>query len=436
MVNARDFGLVSDKTAEDNYKALQAAVDCCGDVYIDTPGTYELDRPIVIHSNTHLHFGEGVIIKHINGPGSSYAFVNDGAYSGEFNENIEISGLHYLCNGVGVNRIESSVQGLWGHIAFFRIKNLVIRDFYCPDVTPAGYCIHICTFDNVLVENVTVEGRKDAVHFGSGKNFVVRHGYFRTFDDPIAINAHDYATANPELGWIENGLIEDCYDYDEDETTGFFCRILAGSWCDWSEGMSVQNSDTVVCNGRVYRVVAKPDGTVYKSVTPPSHEKGLCEYDGIRWAMIQDRVIYNCGCRNIHFKDIYLKKRRPVAFSIHFDNDNWSRSVYPGSAMPVQENLTFENIHIENETGYLLSTVTPAKGVEFKNITGDKMNFLFFALPHCKGQYPMSDMKLSGIQENAEVSVICHEGRSLKLTADEGTNICLKGDGKTELENS
>ena len=83
-------------------------------------------------------------------------------------------------------------------------------------------------------------------------------GIFRTFDDPVALNAHDYAVANPQLGWIEDGLIEDCFDLPDKETTGYFCRILAGSWCDWYKGMEIQNSDTVVSNGRIYRAFQQP----------------------------------------------------------------------------------------------------------------------------------------------------------------------------------
>ena len=32
------------------------------------------------------------------------------------------------------------------------------------------------------------------------------------------------------MGWIEDGLIEDCYDLADEDTTGYFCRILAGAW--------------------------------------------------------------------------------------------------------------------------------------------------------------------------------------------------------------
>ncbi len=435
MINAAKFGFSPSASPEANSAALQRAVDIKGDIIIDAPGVYEINKAIVLHSNTHIHFVDGVVIKRIENPDNGHAFINEGAYTRKYDENIEISGLHYLCNGTGNNQSsQHSITGLRGHLAFFYVKNLVIRDFFCPDVTPDAYCIHICTFENVLIENVKIEGKKDAVHFGRGKNFTVRHGHFRTFDDPIALNAHDYATANPELGWIEDGLIEDCYDYDEDVTTGFFCRILAGSWCDWQRDMPVQNSDTVVHNGRVYRVKMKPDGEVYRSVTPPTHTEGAMVLDGIQWVMIQDHAVYSCGCRNIHFKDIHLKKRRPVAFSIHFDNDNWSRSVYPGSEMPVQEGLIFENIYVENETQYVLSTVTPASGVVFKNLVGDELNFNFFALSHCMGKYPESDMKLSGLGEGTEVSIECRDGRALRLEMEDCKDIVLNKHGDVTMQ--
>ena len=209
------------------------------------------------------------------------------------------------------------------------------------DLPPLSFGLHVCTFEDIRLENLNIQGRKDAVHLGTGKRFVIRHGIFRTFDDPVALNAHDYAVANPQLGWIEDGLIEDCFDLPDKETTGYFCRILAGSWCDWYKGMEIQNSDTVVSNGRIYRAFQQPDGKKYTSVTPPSHKAGMEILDGIHWVMVQEGSIYNCGCRNIHFKDIHLQKEREVALSIHFDHDRYSRSVYPGSEMPVQENIIF-----------------------------------------------------------------------------------------------
>ena len=40
------------------------------------------------------------------------------------------------------------------------------------------------------------------------KCFTISKGVFRTFDDTIALQAHDYATSSSALGWIDDGVIE------------------------------------------------------------------------------------------------------------------------------------------------------------------------------------------------------------------------------------
>ena len=45
------------------------------------------------------------------------------------------------------------------------------------------------------------------------------------------------------------------------------------------------------------------------------------------------------------FRDIFLEKPR-TAFSIHFDNDKYSRSYYPGARVPQQGNLVFDNVRV------------------------------------------------------------------------------------------
>ena len=307
-----------------------------------------------------------------------------------------------------------------GHLSFFYIRDLIIRDFHCPDVLHSCFCIHACTFENLLLDNLFIEGFKDAVHLGKGHKFVIRHGVFKTFDDPIALNAHDYATSNPQLGWIEDGVIEDCYDLNQETTTGFFCRILAGSWCDWRAGMEVRHSDTVVCNHKLYRVIMEPTGEIYRSYTPPTHAHGIEEYDGgIRWVMVQDDdELYNCGCRNIHFRDIFLQKKRDCAFSIHFDNDNWSHSCYPYSTMPVQEDLIFENIFMENQIPHLIRSSTPVNTIKLLNSVLQNSTIALRTLPVDGLVYGQTDILLSGTTfkgSGVQDLVRCDGGRNARL---------------------
>lgn len=427
-------GMSPQKSAEENVRALQEALDRTGTVFVGEPGVYELDRSVIIHSNTTLIFGNGVTIKLVlraDEPEKvSYAFINEGAYTGRTDRNISVIGLHLVCNGIDWHNY-NAITGLRGHVSFFHIENLLIDDFDCPDVGSASYCVQICDFCNIRLENIHIEGNKDGIHLGCGSGFVIRHCRFRTHDDPIALNAHDYTSGNPMLGWIQNGIIEDCTDLDAPSTDGFFCRILAGSWCDWKRGMEVRQSDSVVHNGRIYRVDNGPDGVVYKSVTPPEHESGTQTYDGIRWVMIQDNPVYSCGCRNIVFRDIFLQKKRPIAFSVHFDNDKYSRSCYPGSKAPVQSGLVFENIVSENEIPVLIAASTPVGSLRL-NGCDLRGRIEFTSFENDAPDYGCASVYVTASDFDG-CNIVCEKGRSAKLY----TSACsgkagLKGDVITD----
>jgi len=422
MISANDLGFLPGKNGIENARALQKAVDFGGTITVDLPGVYDLAETIVLGDDTELIFRAGVYVRRAKDENGvqqmGYVLVNRGAYTRTWNNNIAVRGMKLIVNGMEIDHGGERIVGLRGQVSFYYIRNLVIDEFELMDLMTASFGIHVCTFEDIRVENVHIEGRKDGVHLGRGRRFVIRNGVFRTFDDPIALNAHDYATSNPQLGWIEDGIIENCYDLDDKDTTGFFCRILAGSWCKWFKGMKVQHSDTVIANGRLYRVCMKPDGAEYVSETCPAHEDGSQVIDGINWVMVQDDPIENCGCRNIHFKDIFLKKKRPVAFSIHFDHDVWSRSVYPGSNAPVQEDLIFENIFFENEVPVLLHTMTPVNSVKLINsvLYNSRVNLSY--LPEGTVTYPKTHVLLSGTTfkgEGVQEIVRCVPGRSATL---------------------
>ena len=421
--------LSTESSGWENKIALQELLNKGGTIRIEKLGTYEIEDTLYMKGNTHLILGKGVLLKRAASGIGSFFLINRGAFTGDWDENITLEGLYLITNGVEA-RYNAAVYGLTGEVSFFRVKHLRVFDFTCMDLPVLSYGLHICTFEDIVLERLVIEGRKDAVHLGTGKHFVIRHGLFRTFDDPIALNAHDYAVANPQMGWIEDGLIEDCYDLADKDTTGYFCRILAGSWCDWQQGMEIQNSDTVVSNGRVYRAFQKPDGTVFKSMTAPTHTEGMCTLDGINWVMTQAEVVYNCGCRNLHFKDIHLKKQRDVALSIHFDHDVYSRSVYPGSEMPVQENIVFENVMVQNDTACLVRSITPVDVVKICNsVIGTKekgnSSIRLETLPGQEGKYGKTRILLQGntCYGDPEQIVDCQDGREYELAACGNLNL-------------
>ncbi len=342
FVDAADFGFSPGASGMVNAQALQAAVDGGGTITVSRPGIYRLGTTVFVGGHTALRFGHGVFLQKVDEQGPfTHVLLNKGARHRRFDEQIAIEGLQILVNGIDVR--DFLVYGLHGQLAFFCVRDLRIERFRCLDLGPRQYAIQVCTFEDILIDDVVIKGGKDGVHLGRGKRFALRRGIFQTFDDAVALNAHDYATGNPELGWIEDGVVEQCHDLDAPETTGFFCRILAGGWPDWRPGMVVRQSDSVVSDGRVYRVQAKPDGTLYTSLTPPRHASGREVLDGICWGVVQDDAVHTAGVRNVVFRDIVLAKPR-IGFSVHFDDDVYSRSCYPGAPVPVQRQLMLENV--------------------------------------------------------------------------------------------
>ncbi|MBN1863644.1 MAG: hypothetical protein JW808_01950 [Victivallales bacterium] len=356
------FGFSADADGTANALALQRAVDRGGTVLVAKPGTYDIGSTVYVGSHTSLEFGNGVFIRKVaSAKPFMHVLLNKGVLTGTTDQGIAVVGLNLIVNSVDL--IDFQVYGLRGQIAFFRVKDLRIERFRCLDLGKAQFAVHVCTFEDLIVDDVVIEGQKDGIHLGRGRRFAIRNCVFRTFDDAIALNAHDYSTSNPELGWIENGVVENCHDLDADSTTGFFCRILAGSWIHWEPGMEVRQSDLVVSNGRLYRVQAQPDGKVFKSITRPEHQSGTIILDSIPWGMVQEDPVTFAGVRNVAFSNIFLEKPR-VAFSIHFDDDNYSRSHYPGSDAPVQSQLSFRNINILHDKDVpLFNVATPVDSI-------------------------------------------------------------------------
>lgn len=357
-IDAESFGFVAGGDPIENARALQKAVDCGGEIRVSKAGVYDLGATVLIGDNTSLVFAEGVVIRKNAKHGMfNYVFLNKGARQRQYNKNISLVGLN-----LSVNKVDyldtSDILGLVGQVSFFYVKNLKIRDLRCTDLCASQFCIQVCTFEDLDISGAEIKGHKDGIHLGRGTRFGISDCTFATGDDAIALNAHDYDISNPEMGWIEDGVIENIFDlepsglligYDGKPIYGYFCRIISGTWTDWKRGMQIRKSDTVVSNGKMYRAQMEPDGKVFVSQTPPTHSDGVQVFDGIKWRMTQADVEYNAGVRNITFRNIFLRKVRSASFSVHADMDVWSRSFYPDGKFTMQENLVFDNIRVLHE---------------------------------------------------------------------------------------
>lgn len=379
FTDASSYGFSPEASGITNAMALQKALDQTGTIIVNIPGIYKVAGTIYIGSNTSLIFGNNIFLKKVDEKGVfSHVLVNKGAKTKTYNNNIVVEGLQIIVNGMDVRKFDTA-YGLRGQLAFFYVKDLRIDRFRCLDLGKEQFGIHVCTFEDILLNDIIIKGDKDGVHLGRGKRFKISNGIFQTNDDAVALNGHDYATSNPEMGWIEDGVIENCHDLADNKVPiGHFCRIVAGAWIDWRKGMEVQQSDAVVSNGRIYRVQAKPDGTKYQSLTPPTHTSGTEILDGITWGMVQEDIIYTAGVRNVVFRDIFLSKARP-GFTILFENDKYSRSYYPEAEIPMQEQFLMQNVRVlHNQDVDFISIYTPIDVLTISNSSLKNNSIAFY----------------------------------------------------------
>ncbi|MBO7169753.1 MAG: hypothetical protein J6W28_01080 [Clostridia bacterium] len=420
MINANQYGFLPDNDAAENSRILQELLDLGGEITVELAGVYELSETVEIGDNTTLRFCTGASIRRrASKTGrTGMLIVNRGCDHAQYNRGIKLIGLHIDCNGIeSDDRWEDSrLVGMSAHVCMIYVKDLVVEDFSCTGLLVKDYGIQISAFENIRLEHLYFQGDKDGVHLGWGRGFVIRHAKFCTYDDPIALNAFDYSSSNTHVGWIEDGLIEDCTDLAADETAGHFCRILGGAWSDWQEGMQVQHSDTVCYGGRVYRVDMRPDGKLRTSRTPPTHERmgEVRVYDDIHWVLVRDEAVYDCGCRNILFRDIHLQKKRDRAMQIALNDDTWARSYVAGCCPVPQGNLTFERVYVEGEINSVLYINYPSENITFRDTDLGSSKITFHAEELEGLCYPSVSLTLQNVTCTPQ-SIVC-----------EGVTVCAK----------
>jgi len=404
--NASAYNFLPTNTAAANSTALQNVLNGGGYILVDVPGTYKICASIKIDSNTDLVFAPGVYIE-LEKNGSNqwprYPFINSGAFSNAQNENITIRNLNLITNGCPIGTDVEKIYGQNGFLAFKKINHLHLDGITILDSGSENYNIHIQEFNDVVVENVIITSEKDGIHFGSGENFIIRHCFLKTNDDAIALNAHDYPGATAKLGWIKNGIIEDIHLLaapNFNASRGLYS--LGGSWVDWESGMSFRTyGDAVASNNRIYRTMGTRSSQkpTLISTVQPTHTSGTQTYsDGLTWLMAQDTdIVYNVGIENVHYKDIFIERASICAVCVNFDDDEYSRSYYPGSTPPLCKNIMVEDLHIIDGTAvsYLLYAPMPVDNMKFKNCDFITSSHILY-IPNVYSGFPKDRILMDG----------------------------------------
>jgi hypothetical protein len=132
------------------------------------------------------------------------------------------------------------------------------------------------------------------------------------------------------------------------------------------------------------------------------------------WACVRNEAVYDCGCRNIVFRDLHLQKERNIAFHISLNYDSYARSYSQGCKPIPQGNFTFERIFVENKINMLLCSNYPSENISVYD-TDLKDTKIDFRARRIEGlSYPTVDLTLDGVKRK-ERSVVFEEEHPVRL---------------------
>ena len=148
--------------------------------------------------------------------------------------------------------------------------------------------------------------------------------------------------------------------------------------------------------------------------------------DGITWGAGQTDVTYTAGVRNVVFRDIFLDKPR-IGFSVHFSKDKYDRSYYPGAEIPVQEQLTFDNVRVlHDQPTPLFEINTPVDVMTIAN-SSLRNNRIEFRSNNALPDYLKTRINMVGCVFNQQGAM------ELVTNSVAGKEIALKTSASTEL---
>ncbi|MCF7853359.1 MAG: endopolygalacturonase [Candidatus Pacebacteria bacterium] len=239
MISVKAYGAVGDGRANDA-PAIQRALDAdAGDVHVP-PGTYSIEGPLAIGSETTLRLADKATFRFADGAGPR-AGVDGFLITNRDHENgdhaIVIEGGVWDGNNPGNPRGPDGPRDSYTGVPlnFVHVRNLTLRNLTVRD--PESFFIRLGEVTDFLVENVTLEAphirpNQDGVHIGGYcENGIIRRLHARGAgcpnDDMVAINADDDVTRAINLGMkrgpIRNISVEDIAA--EDAYT--FVRLLS-----------------------------------------------------------------------------------------------------------------------------------------------------------------------------------------------------------------
>lgn len=313
---------------------LQALLDRRGNVVFPS-GDYLIEKPLVIHDDTHLTLAPDTILR-LPDAGVFSLIENDGLRGEHENFNIKIEGGVWDGTNLGCERKflspgESYAEGgTFNKERYFNndylgllIRLVHCRNLYFGNLTikdPLSFGVQIADARDFTVENVYLDynckkRNMDGIHITGPARFgVIKNIHGVANDDQIALTADATALTEITRGPIEDILIDGVYG--ENTYTGV--RLL-------SSGSPVRN-------------------ITIKNLF------GSCRYNAVSFTHHDQHPGAPSLMENIHLSDIYMTK--PASFDMndglfHFENEDKVAlscpliEFFPGT---VTKNVRIENV--------------------------------------------------------------------------------------------
>jgi hypothetical protein len=373
-IDAASFGFLPSASAAVNTLALNNALANGGNVYVKTPGVYDINDTIYIPSNTTLTLPSVFNFRKTVdtfGP----VLMNKGALTGERNTNIKIYGNDCLfCDLNGKENEHQTVFGMRGVISFLRVDNFVVDDIHYVGSGTFQFFFQLCDVTNGIINKLNIESNKDGIDIvGLASDITITNLITKTADDGVYIGSFGYPSVTPLVGDCKNISITDWTDEYVAGGGGSALRMQCSAWLNWASGNSYQVGDAVTNAGHIYRVMNVGSFT---AANAPIHTSGVVTgADGIQWRCLQAGTITSITIDNITVKNLTMNSARR-AYTCDADIlPLYTRTIYPGAfGNNLVNNITFNNVvwtqaHLWSEQALF---VLPSQNIgtfTFKNST-------------------------------------------------------------------
>lgn len=316
----------------DDTLAIQEALDACGVVTIDKPGTYLVSKTLIVHSNTRFILSPGV--KLLSAPLSRCALIENEHFSGGGrDENIEIVGGVFdgNCDEMGLDGEYEAIHRLdspyspslfkgklirFAHIDRLFLTRLTVRN-------PVSYGIQIGDAYSFVVRDIFFDynwhfGTTDGVHInGPARDGVIENLSGTTNDDMVSLTTCDESHAEVSIGEIEN-----IYIHNISAKNGYSgVRLLSGKDCDMRsihiDGIygDFRHHAIIISNHNSFEGRVWFENLLIENINARKSYTPLSEDCFVYWEKDADKAPFICfelsaRCGAVTLRDIYRHEKK------------------------------------------------------------------------------------------------------------------------------